>query len=200
MTIAADDVIRVAVEYDMPESQKAFNVLGMKCISGTCTDLELLTALATYVNGAWATLAGSIHNQVELASCRVTKMSWQTTEWVVSAVLGSFIPSFTPTDANDMLPHAVSGVIVMPTVKPTSRGRINIPGIGEDRQADSLLTSAGATALANFAVAIRTAIAPGTASLYYAVLGNDGTARTSTSADVNGILGSQRRRKPGVGI
>lgn len=200
MTITAGDVLRAAVEFTMPEQVDAFNILGLKVLTGSCTDAELLAAVGGWLTGAFSWLEAGISDQVDIANCRVTKMAWVATQWEVSAVIGNVIPTFTAEAVDDMLPHAVSSVITLPTGKPTSRGRINIPGATESVQADSVIAGLWATALASFATGIMTQLSPGTTTIDYAVLGNDGQARVPTGANVNGILGSQRRRKPGVGI
>lgn len=200
MSIDSGDTLRLALNWTMPEQVDAYNILGLRCISGTCTEAEFLTACASWVNTAYQTLQSVIHNQVDLAAGTISEVTWSGTEWVVARLIGTILPTFAATNANQMLPHACSGVVVFPTATPKKRGRVNIPGLTEEAQSDSLLTAGTATALGNFATALRTSFNPGTAVMRYNVLGKGGVASTSEGFDVNGIIGSQRRRKPGVGI
>lgn len=200
MTVSSGDVFRVAQHFEGPELVEAYNILGLKCTAGTCTDAELLTAISTWLNTAYGYIVAVISDQVTMSEARVTKMLWSGTEWVVGSLIGSVLNPVTFTETTDMLPHAVSFVPVSATAKPTSRGRINLFGAGESEQEDGLWTSTAVTAVTNFIGGIRSALSPGSASLYYAILGDDGTARTTTSATVGDVPGSQRRRKPGVGI
>lgn len=200
MSIDAGDLFRIAQHITMPEQVDAYNVLGVRCESGTCTEAEFLTAAATWVTGLYANLQGVIHNQVDLAEGTLNQVVWSVDAWVVDRLIGTILPSFTPTDANDMLPHAVAGVISFPTDIPRKFGRVFIPGLSEVQQADSLLVSGAATALANFATALRTAFTAGSASFLYRVLGQGGLFDDTTGFSVNGLVGSQRKRKPGVGI
>jgi hypothetical protein len=200
MAVASGDVFRVAAHFTMPELVDAYNILGLKCTTGSCTDAELMTAAAAWVTTAYGALVGAIHDNVDLYECRVTKMLWSGTEWYVAQVLGLFFPTFTATDSTDMLPHEVAPYVTMETAAPRRKGKIKIPGLTEQWQHDSLLETSAATAMANFANYIRTVLAPGSAQLYYAVLGSDGVARTSTAALIRGIVGSQRQRRPGIGV
>lgn len=200
MTISSGETFRAVVTLDMPESQIAQIVLGLLCESGSCTDAQLLTAAATWLQSAFDRLDTIVHDQVDIQDCVISEVAWSVTYWEVQRLIGTCFPTFAPTNTGEMLPHACSAVITMPTVKPKKRGRINIPGLAEDQQSDSLLVVGAATALANFGNDIKTAFAPGSASMLYVILGQGGTVNGADSVAVNGIIGSQRRRKPGVGI
>lgn len=200
MTVSVDDVFRVALEWSMPELTKAFNVLGFRCSSGSCTDGELLTALDALFVTALAYIAGNTYSTSDVEEGRVSKMEWVAGAWEVAQVLGVITPTFTPTDGTDMLPHAVAGVITLPTAHPRRRGRIFLPAMTEAQQDKSILESGAVTAFTNFANAITAVMTPGSANVSYAVLGSDGVARHATTYVVNSLVGSQRRRKPGIGV
>jgi len=200
MTVSSGDVLRVALHYTMPEQVDAYNIIGLLCTAGTATDAQVITALATWTNTMLATIVGAVENSVACAQGRVAKMIWSVSYWQVQTIIGTYIPTWSPTNANDMLPHAVAPYITLETADPRRKGKLKFCGFCEDNQDDSIIEAATATAMGNFATALRTALTPGTASLSYAVLGDDGTARLSTAALVRGVVGSQRQRKPGVGI
>ena len=200
MAVAAGDIFRLAQHFEGPEQVDAYNIIALKCISGTCTDAELLAAVSTWLKAAYDELVDVISDQVDMAECRVTKMLWSGTEWIVDSLIGSVLNPSTFAETTDMLPHAVSAVPVFATAKPTSRGRVNIFGVGEAEQEDGLWNSTCVADIAAFAADLRSAMSPGTAVLYYAILGDDGVARTTTSVATTDVPGSQRRRKPGVGI
>lgn len=200
MTISSGDIFRVAQHITMPEQVDAYNIIGLLCTAGTATDAQFLAALEPWLEAAYGELAAQIHNQVDLAECRVARMEWQVTEWITTEIIGSVLPSFTAASADEMLPHAVSPYVTFDTAAPTRKGKIKMMGFAEDTQSDSILVSTAATQLADFIIAIRTAMSAGSAILSYCVLGDDGTARLSTAGTVRGIVGSQRQRKPGIGI
>lgn len=196
----ADDIFRAAVHITMPEQVDAYNILGLKCLAGSCTDAEFLTACATYIQNLYATMDDVMSDQVDLAETTVTKVIFSVDKWIVDALVGTFLPSFTATETADMLPHAMAAVLTLPTAIPKKRGRIFVPGVAETHQSDSLLSSTAATALGNFGTTLRSGFTAGGATFNYHVLGKDGLATYPTSFVVNGIMGTNRRRKPGVGI
>ena len=198
--IEAGNLMRLVLTWDMPEEQTAQNVLGLGMTGGECTDAQLLTAAATWVSNAFATVQGIVHDQVDLVDADVSKVIWSGASWVTDRVIGSFIPTFAATDATQMLPHAVAGVITFPTIVPKKRGRVFVPGLSEGQQSDSLLVSGASTALGNLAVALRTGFSAGTGTVLYTILGILGQSHVSTGFRVNGLTGTQRRRKPGVGV
>lgn len=200
MTVSAGDIFRVVVGYEMPEEQLAANVIGLLVASGTCTDAQLLAAVATFIGTVYQTVQGAISVNVDLAETRLVKMLWSGTEWITSAVIGSFTPTFTSTDVADMLPHAVSPTATFPTADPKRKGKVKLAGFTELQQDESMLETGAITALVNFATALRAGFAAGSAVVGYAVLGDDGTARPSTGYIIRNVMGSQRSRKPGVGI
>ena len=200
MPITAGDVIRIAMHLTTPEQVDAYNIIGLKCTAGDATDAQLLAALTAWMSTAYVFLQAHIHDQVDLAEGRVAKMTWSGTEWITSAIIGTILPNFTATNQDDMLPHAVSPYVTFDTLAPTRKGKVKLVGFAEDQQADSILTGAASTQIALFANALRTAVVAGAATLSYAILGDDGVARETTAATVRGVVGSQRQRKPGVGI
>lgn len=200
MAVAAGDVFRLAQHFEGPEQVQAFNILALKCVTGTCTDAELLAAASTWLKAAYDECIDLISDQVTMSECRVTRMIWSVNKWLVTELIGSVLNPSTFAETTDMLPHAVAAVPVFATAKPTSRGRVNIFGVGESEQEDGLWNSTAVADITAFAGDLRSVLAPGSATLYYAILGDDGTARTTTSAVVTDVPGSQRRRKPGVGI
>ena len=200
MTISSGDIIRVAQHITMPEQVDAYNILALVCTTGTCTDEQLLTNLEAWVAAAYDNLTQSMSSAVDLAEGRVARMEWQVTEWIVTEIIGTILPTFTGLNESGMLPHAVSPYVTFDTAAPTRKGKIKLTGFAEDRQEDSILETAAATAMALFVTDIRTALGSGSALLSYCVLGDDGSARVSTAGTVRGIVGSQRQRRPGVGI
>lgn len=200
MSVSAGDIFRVAVKYSLPDLVTAYNVLGLYCTAGSCTDAELLTAVDSWLTTAYAYLQSSLSDAIDIDEARVSKMLWVATEWVVQEIIGTVYPTFTSTDTQDMLPHAVAAVVTMPTIVPRRKGKIFVPGMTDSDADASTLASGMVTALGNFASGIQTVLLPGTANLWYYILCNDGTVRNAISATVGSLSGTQRRRKPGVGV
>lgn len=200
MAVAPGDIFRIAQHITMPEQVDAYNVVALLNGVGTCTDAQLLTNVAAWLSAAYVYLQAQIHDQVDLAEGRVARMAWSGTEWIVSEIIGTILPAFTATNADEMLPHAVAPYVTFDTLAPTRKGKVKLMGFAEDQQSDSILVAGAATQMALFGAQMRTVVASGTALLDYCILGDDGTARVTTAAIVRGIVGSQRQRRPGVGI
>ena len=200
MTVLANDVFELALHYVMPEDVDAYNILRFFNLSGTATDAQLLVTMAAFVTTAYTTLLGIMSNQVDVADGVLNKIVWTGVKWEVNALVGTILPALTGTDGTDMLPHQCTGLVTFPTLLPRKFGKIHVAGITEANQSDSLLTGGAATALGNFATAMLAAQNPGTAAVYYTISGKGGTSHFPQGFFVRGLMGSQDRRKPGVGI
>lgn len=200
MAVSANDVFRVAVRWSLPDLVTAYNILGLLCTAGSATDAELLTAIDAWLVTAYAYLQTNISTLADIEEARVSRMAYAAGEWSVSEILGTEYPIFTSTDSAQMLPHAVSLVTTFPTAVPTRKGKVFLPGFTEDATNKSDVNLGLLPVIGNFATALTTVLLPGTATVWYAILGDDGVARLPTAYRVNTLSGTQRRRKPGVGI
>jgi hypothetical protein len=200
MTVSVGDVFRVAVKWSLPDLVTAYNILGLTCTAGSATDAQFLTAIDSWLVTAYAYLQTSITSQADIDEARVQRMGWVAPDWVVTEVLGTLYPTFTATNGAQMLPHAVAALVTMDTAVPKRKGKIFVPGICEDDMSNSDLDASLLTALGSFASAVTTVLLPGTATVWYTILGNDGGQRIPTNAAARPLASTQRRRKPGVGI
>lgn len=200
MAVASGDKFRVQVKWSLPDLVTAYNILGLGCTAGTCTDAQLLTAIDSWLVTAYAYLQTSLQSGADIDEAQVNRVTWSGTEWLVSEVLGTLYPTFTATNGAQMLPHAVAAVVTMPTIVPRRKGKIFVPAICEDDCSASSLDPSIVTALGNFANAITTVLLPGSATVWYQILSNDGGGRVPVSYLIGALTGTQRRRKPGVGI
>jgi hypothetical protein len=200
MAVEAGDKFRLTVEWLMPELTKAYNVLGMMCTAGSATDSELKSAADLWAVTAYGWLAAHISDEVDMGDFRLFEVQFSEGEWETVRVLDQWAATFTPTSGYDMLPHAVAGVVTFPTANPKRRGRVFIPGLTEIANVNSLVQASVLTGLGAFGNDLLTTMLPGTANVSYHVLGDDGVARAATGYSVNTLFGSQRRRKPGIGV
>ena len=200
MTVSVGDVFRVAVKWSLPDLVTAYNILGLTCTAGSSTDAQFLTAIDSWLVTAFAFLQTSLSAQVDIDEARVQRMNWTGTAWEVAEVIGTLYPVFTATNGTDMLPHALSALVTLDTIVPKRKGKIFVPGICEDDMDNSDVDATLLAALASFASAITTVLLPGTATVWYTILGDDGGQRIPTNAAARPLASTQRRRKPGVGI
>jgi len=196
----AGDLYRTAVHFTMPEQVDAYNVLAWQIVSGICPEAGLMAFLGSALAGVYDCIAALIVEPVDIVDAEVTQVKWYEGKWLVEKLLGKVFPAFAAANLSDMLPHAVSAVLSMLTTKAKCRGRVFVPGLGEDMQEDSLLNQEAATALAVMGGTLLTPFSYEDAVIRYVILRHDGTVAIPSAARVGGIVGSQRKRKPGVGI
>jgi hypothetical protein len=122
-------------------------------------------------------------------------------KWVTGTLVGSILPTFTHTSTTDPFPNQIAPVLVANTTRPGSFGRKFLMGCVEEMADGSELEAAAITAMGN---ALNHYIADENIStnndLVVGVIRkgvND--FREFTDGQVNSIVGTQRRRKPGVG-
>ena len=196
----AGEYFQVAQRFETAVSGDMMNIYVWKVLTGTCTDGELMTAMASLLTTAYGRIVSQIHQTVSIQEGTVSKLLWSGTEWYVLRYVGTIYPTMTATNASQALPHATSALVQFPTTKPRVVGKKFLPVFGEDQQDASAI---GGTALTNmllYANDIRTTVlSPGSATAQYTVLLKDGTDRPPYSHVASGTISSQKRRKPGVG-
>jgi hypothetical protein len=194
------DIYRAVLHWTLPEQVDAYNVLGLEVTAGSCSGGQLLTAAAAFLTDVVAELEDSIEANVDLVDCKLSKMIWTGVKWEVDVLLGPFFPTFAASGSDELLPQLVAAVTTFPTNVPKRRGRISWPGFDESQQKDGLLLEAAATRMATAAALLLLGFEAGDADVAYTILGHDGTTTIPDTASVNGVCGTQRRRKPGVGV
>jgi len=134
----------------------------------------------------------------------VDEVEWNATDsfWEVVRQVGFFTPGITYTNGVDPLPNQVAAIATFPTFRPKSRGRKFLPPFGEDQQDAGILNSTALTALANWATdALADVVVSSGNELLTGVPREAADVfLTLASYVVTDILGTQRRRKPGVGV
>lgn len=105
------------------------------------------------------------------------------------------------TGVSEMLPNAVAGVLIAKTGFKRQLGRKFIAGLTEAAVNGNTLVVAAAGAFATSLMAyVTTWTAPSGSAWAPGVLGKDGLFHIFLGGFVSGLLGSMRRRKPGLGI
>jgi len=153
---------------------------------------DIFTAVATYLSDGFTINITPVHSVVWDA---------ETADWVVNALIGTGLPSFTHTNTDDPFPNQIAPVLVANTERPKSKGRKFLPGFVETSADGSDLVTAAVTALTT---ALNNYIADETVSgdsvLSPGVLRKGVESfKAFTDGQVNSVVGTQRRRKPGVG-
>lgn len=204
MAVSDGQVLKAAVEMVLADGTIAQNVFHFICNFVTDQDAsDILDAIEQYVEDIYQSIQGYLDNSLTMNPMLVDKIEWNATEqiWEVVGFLGSRTPSITVTSTDDPLPNQMAGVLVANTLRPKSRGRKFFPGLVETAATHGDLIAAALTAfttalnhyLADETVTSGNVLSPGVPREAA------GTFLEFTVGVVNSILGTQRRRKPGVG-
>lgn len=122
-------------------------------------------------------------------------------EWRIVENIGTFTPLFEPSGGAAGLPHQSSPYIFFKTLRPRTIGKKFLFPTIEASQTDTILEAASITAITAMATELMTPIALGgdaTLTLGVPRTGVDSWYNFLTAV-VSDVLGTQRRRKPGVG-
>ena len=204
MGVVDGDVIKAAVEFVLYDGTIAQNVYYFIAKFATEQALTLvLNAVQQYAEDILAAVAAYIDSQVDTNPMEVSKIDWDpgTGKWITAESYGVRTPAFTPTGAGDRLPNQMAAVITANTPRPKSRGRKFLPGFVETAAIGGDLITAALTALttalnhyiADETVADTDVLSPGVPRA------GVNEFLEFTNGEVNSIMGTQRRRKPGVG-
>lgn len=196
---AIGEVYQLAQKFVLPTNDEQMNVFDFLILSASCTDGEFLTALQAHAVTMYSTLLNEIHASVNAQEGIVNELTWSGTEWLVKRYVGQILPPLSFLGGAEALPSATAGLVTVPTTYPRVVGKKYLPTFSELTQNASVLIGSTLGAMVNFCNAMRTITAAGAATYAYNVRRKDGTTVFGYASVAEGIISSQRRRKPGVG-
>ena len=204
MTVSNGDVLRAVVEFVLSDGTIAQNVFHFLAEFDTDeTNSAVNQAVRTYVQDIYTAISTYLSDDFTINPGYLYRVAWSPTynKWIIEQFLANFTPSFTHTNTDDPFPNQIAPVMVANTLVPKVRGRKFLMGCVETMADASELVTAALTALGN---AVNHYIADETVSGSNQL--SPGVIRTASDAFVpftNGtadsIVGTMRRRKPGVG-
>lgn len=204
MTVQPDDVLKVTFEVELHDGTIAQNVHYFHAILiAPMTDAQALIGIELWVEDAYNQLSGSLPASMTQRLCTVQTIDWNAGEskWEVTGLIGYFTPTISFVNASDELPNQSSAFATFNTTRPKSRGRKFAMPFGEDTQDGTYLTAAALSDMTDWADEILDNVVFG--ALEYFVPGIPREAvdvwLDFVGAVVTNVLGSQRRRRPGVG-
>lgn len=203
MTVSIGDIIKTVVSFTMQDGIIAQNVFYHE-LDGLSPVAEstIITQLISTINTLYALVEDQIVGAVTLDDFVCNKWEYDVVDgWRT----GPYIGFGTLTDAfagpGDGFPHAVAATITGFTQDVRTRSRKSLPGFREAAAADSSLTALALADLVSFAAFWTVPWAVDTnEDLYPGVPAKDGTFKRLTGSLISGYMGSQRQRKPGIGI
>lgn len=204
MSVANAEVVKAAAEFVLPDG--TITQLIIHFLADFVADqanADVIHSIEDYVEDILTAVASYLKSTITTNPMEVSAVVWDAVQgiWEVSRSIGQGSITWPGTSTGQLLPNQVAPVLLANTGRPKTRGRKFIPGFVEDSTEASTLNSGAMTAL-------------GTALNHYIAdemisVGNElivGVPSTVTgdfesfgAGDVNDIIGSQRRRKPGVG-
>lgn len=202
MSIADGDYLKVSCNFELGDGTLYQNIY-YYTRDGTdpFSDAAHIAAIKLLMEQAYAEIEDQVKDDVTSQLSFVDKIAWNGTEWAITENIGTFTPTFVPAVVTDALPFQCAPFVVFKTLRPRSVGKKFLFPFGESQQANSILIAGAVTAMVAYSVKILATIN----------LGGDATltcgiVRTGVEqwlsflvAVVNDVIGTQRRRRPGVG-
>lgn len=204
MAVIDQDILRVSVNMELGDGTQYQNIFHMiRDGTDVYSDEDHVDAIKGRMQTMYATLVGQVLDDVVEQLSFVDRIEFNeiTDQWEVVENIGTFTPTFSPTNVDDGLPYQDAPFIVFKTQRPKSVGKKFLFPFAENQQESGILTGTAVTQMVAFGVQVLAAI----------VLGGDATltmgiVRTGVQtwltflvAVVNDLIGSQKRRRPGVG-
>ncbi len=205
MSVQDGDILKAVLEFVLADGTIIQNIVHWVAEFITPqSEVDVLSAAKQYGEDLYDEIDTWVDLNVVVNPMTLHELEWDAVEglWVVDRLIGITTPSITFTGATDPLPHQCSAVLVGNTARPKSRGRKFLPPF-LDLAADgsdwvsAVLTGLGLALnhyLADEVVTASNDLSPGvprTAANEFLPFG---------TGIVNSIVGTQRRRKPGIGM
>lgn len=205
MPVENGDVVRAVVEMVLDDGSIAQNVFWYIAEFLTNqSNSQVLNSLNSALETMYSEVTGLMADSVTYNPFVAQVMVWDATEqkWEVDVNLGSTSWDEPNSSIDEAFPNQMSAVVVAPTLAPRVRGRKFLPAFTENTAVAGILSAAAQTALGLFGagyiddvdIDVDNLLAPGCAGQ------SDGSFNKLDSYEVNSVMGTQRRRKPGVGV
>lgn len=204
MAVNNGDVLKVVMEVLLGDGSIAQNVYYFIAeLLAQLGDATVTGLIETWIESAYGELTNELVNDISQRLCTVQKIEFDATEqeWLVTENIGTFTPTIVYGNANEALPNMVCAVATFLTFRPKTRGRKFLFPFGENDQDAGYLTSTALANMADYADAILDTItySPGNDLEPGVPRAGVDNFRKLTGAVVTNVLGTQRRRRPGVG-
>jgi len=203
MTVQQGTILKAVSTMNLPLATKAQNVWYWKLVGvNTISDADALLTIEAGIEDFFTEVALSTLDTVTLEDVVVheweydAELGWHTGRYVgvneLDVTFGGEV---------DMLPHAAAAVITAYTEDVKKRSRKSIAGQTEGAQTASEWSAPVLTSLVLAAVQwLANLVILGSDQLEPGLPGKDGDWWPFIAALVSSIVGSQRQRKPGIGI
>ena len=203
MTVSNGDILKVVLQAVLPDGTQAENVYYLiAALAAPYADQSILNALETWIETAYTHILGAIVDDVAINDLVCDVIEWQVDHWETVYHVGTEAVDLAPTSVDDWLPNQVSPFATFNTTRPKSKGRKFLYGFSDLAVVGGYLTAAVVTDIADYAADIMDVItlAPLNTLTPGIVRSTEDTFLAFLSAVVTNVVGTQRRRRPGVGV
>lgn len=203
MSVLSGDILRTTCNFTIGTVTQFQNVYHHKRFGvAIYTDQEHVNFIETWAESLYGTLVAYNRDNIEGGLCQVDKIEWDTDEWVIVENVGTFVLGWSPIGGATNLPNQVSPFVVFKTNRPKTVGRKFLFPMTEEAYAGGRLVTLALEDMADYAdIAVNNITM---AALNYLIPGVPRTGVNSWQeffvAVVNDLVGTQRRRREGVGI
>lgn len=204
MTVEIGDVIKAVVEMVLPDGTIAQNVFHYRFAGDEAQlDSDVKTAIASSLDNLYDDITTWMGDGITVNPAFFNIVSWSTelSKWVTDSDLGIEDMTWAGQSIEDPLPNQMAAVLTAATMRPKARGRKFFPLFVDNAAIGTELIAAAQVGLAAAGVDWLVNLPLGGSNVLIPIVPSsiDGGELGLQSVEVNSILGTQRRRKPGVG-
>ena len=204
MGVLDGDILRISANFELGDGTQYQNIYHViRDGTDVFSDQDHVDAIKAKLEAMYGTLVSQVLSTVVEKLSFVDRVEFNeiVDEWRVVENIGTFTPTFTPINGGDGIPYMSAPYVTFKTARPRSVGKKFLFPFAEDQQDETILVAGATTQMAAYAAAMLTATEVGGD-----VTLTMGITRTGVQtflnflvAVVNDVIGSQRRRRPGVG-
>lgn len=204
MTVLDGDILRISLNFELGDGTQYQNIFHyIRDGTDPFSDAVHVAAIELKVEAMYATIDDLVKSDVVAQLCFVDRVEFNeiVDEWRVVENVGTFTPDFTATQGGDAIPHQSAPFLIFKTGRPKSVGKKFLFPFVELQQANTILVGGAVTAMVAYGVEVLDAIEVGGDVTLTAGIPRTGvqTYLNFLVAVVNDVIGTQRRRRPGVG-
>ena len=204
MAIVDQDILRVSVNFELADGTLYQNIYHwIRDGTDPISDANHIAGIKAKVETAYDDISQLVSDDVVEQLCFVDRVAFNeiVDEWRVVENIGTFTPTWVAAGGTEGLPFQTAPYVYFKTIRPRTIGKKYLFPFLETMQTNTILSAPAITAMTAYATEL----------LIDIVLGGDatlavGVPRTGVQswynflvAVVQDVVGTQRRRKPGVG-
>lgn len=204
MSVLDGDILRISANFELGDGTQYQNIYHMvRDGTDVVSDAAHVLAIKGRLENMYDELVSQVLDDVTPQLSFVDRVEFNeiTNQWEVVENIGTLTLSFTPVNAGDGLPYQASPYIIFKTQRPKSVGKKFLFPYAESEQNETLLVAGAVTAMVAFGVFVLASLELGGDATLTMGIPRTGfnTFLNFLVAVVNDVIGSQRRRRPGVG-